>query len=274
MALVDDLREVRLAGFPLRPPFLAATTLAWVACLLMFSSASWIDVIRSVPDIGYTPVLTTWAIGMLPWLVLFPLVFKLGARYANADFRQTLVSALTAGLIAMVAVAAYAAIAFSIGTDRTPLETLVSFGARAFLWDVVFFAVTFLLGRQMRPLQDPRQYRTPESGTVAVRSSGRIEYIPVRDILGATAQGNYIALHLKDRDVLHRTTMAQLVASLGDAGFIRIHRSHLVNPACISMAKSRGESFRIVELTNGTQLPVSDRYRNEVRDQLDQRVLA
>ena len=66
--------------------------------------------------------------------------------------------------------------------------------------------------------------------------------------------------------------MAQLESALSEAGFVRIHRSHLVNPSRISVARSRGESFRIVELTNGTQLPVSDRYRAEVRDQLDQRV--
>ncbi|WP_291843734.1 LytTR family DNA-binding domain-containing protein [Maricaulis sp.] len=274
MALVDDLREVRLAGFPLRLPFLAMTTLAWVACLLVFSGASWIDAVRAYPEASYGRYLRGWSIGLLPWLILFPLVFKLGARHVNSSVRQTFRSALTAGFISMIAVTAYAAIAFSIGTDLTPIETLADLGMRAFLWDIVFFVMTFLIGRQMRPVQDPLEFRERDLGSVAVKSSGRVEYIPVRDILGATAQGNYIALHLEDRDVLHRTTMAQLEDALGNAGFVRIHRSHLVNPACISMARSRGESFRIVELTNGTQLPVSDRYRNEVRAQLDQRVLA
>ncbi|OLF75438.1 hypothetical protein AWH62_06360 [Maricaulis sp. W15] len=274
MALVDDLREVRFAGFPIRPPFLAMTTAAWLVCLLVFSAASWVDIVRNNPGAPYLPVLLGWTRGMAPWLILFPLVFKLGARHANSRPRETLTSALTAGVISMTAVAAYAAIAFSIGTGRSPVQTLIDFGLQAFLWDIVFYVVTFLLGRQMRPTIDPRAYRSPEFGSLAVKSSGRVEYVPVRDILGATAQGNYIALHLADRDVLHRTTMAQLEHALTDAGFVRIHRSHLVNPACISIARSRGESFRIVELTNGTQLPVSDRYRNEVRDQLDQRVIA
>lgn len=273
MAFVDDIREVRRAGFPLRSPFLAITSAAWLACLLTFATTGWIDAVRQSPEAEYTRYLSGWARGLLPWLFLFPLTFKLGARYANASLRITTVSAIIAGTTAMIAVLAYGSIAFSIGTDRTPLETLSSFGARDFLWDVVLFALAFLTGRQMRPELDPRVVIAPAQGSLAVKSSGRVEYVPVADILGATAQGNYIALHLDDRDVLHRTTMAQLVSALSDAGFVRIHRSHLVNPSRISVARSRGESFRIVELTNGTQLPVSDRYRADVREQLDQRVL-
>ena len=272
MAFVDDIRDVRLAGFPLRLPFLALTTLGWLGCLLVFATAAWIDAVRANPQVTYSMIVLAWGRGLIPWLVLFPLVFKLGARHANSGLKETLLSAVTAGAIAMIAVLAYAGITFSIGTDRSPLETIAAFGMRAFLWDIVLFVLTFLLGRQMRPVFDPRTFGTPDYGSLAVKSSGRVEYIPVRDILGATAQGNYIALHLAERDVLHRTTMAQLESALSEAGFVRIHRSHLVNPSRISVARSRGESFRIVELTNGTQLPVSDRYRAEVRDQLDQRV--
>lgn len=273
MAFVDDLREVRRAGFPLRPPFLAVTTGIWLVCLLVFATAGWIDAVREDPQADYPAYLMAWTRGLLPWLFLFPLVFKLGARHTNANLQDSTVSALVAGTTAMIAVLAYAAVAFSIGTGRSPLETLASFGVRDFLWDVVLFAMAFLVGRQMRPELDPRTTTGHSPGSLAVKSSGRVEYIPVASILGATAQGNYIALHLDERDVLHRTTMAQLETALSDAGFVRIHRSHLVNPSKISVARSRGESFRIIELSNGVQLPVSDRYRADVRLQLDQRVL-
>ncbi|WP_297730868.1 LytTR family DNA-binding domain-containing protein [uncultured Maricaulis sp.] len=273
MALVDDLREVRLTGFPLRSPFLVITTLVWVSAVWLFATANWIDAVRAESAGAYHAYILGWTRGMLPWLFLFPIVFKIGARHANSDFAETAKSAAIAGFLGMGGVAVYAAIAFSVGTERTPFQTLADLGMQAFLWDVVFFVLAFLFGRQMRPVIDPREFRRPDFGTLAVKSSGRVEYVPVRDILGATAQGNYIALHLADRDVLHRTTMAQLVDALSDAGFVRIHRSHLVNPTRISVARSRGESYRIVELTNGVQLPVSDRYRAEVREQLDQRAL-
>ncbi len=273
MALVDDLREVRRAGFPLRSPFLVITTLIWVSAVWLFATANWVDAVRAESAAPYRAYILGWTRGMLPWLFLFPVVFKIGARHANSGFAETARSAGIAGFFGMGGVALYAAIAFSIGTDRTPVETLADLGMQAFLWDIVFFVLAFLFGRQMRPVMNPREYNTIDFGTLAVKSSGLIEYVPVRDILGATAQGNYIALHLKDRDVLHRTTMAQLDDALTDAGFIRIHRSHLVNPTQISVARSRGESFRIIELTNGIQMPVSDRYRSEVREQLGRRVL-
>ena len=273
LALVDDLREARMSGFPVRMPFLAATLLAWVIFLFVFSGASWLDALRDNPDTPYGPYLSGWSRGFFPWLILFPLVFKLGARHSNSSPMTAVKSALIAGTVSMVSVAAYAAIAFSIGTDSSPIEVLVDFGFRAFLWDIFFFVISFLLGLQMRPKLDLSLQQTPDFGSLAVKSSGSVEYVPVREILGATAQGNYIALHLADRDVLHRTTMSQLEDALSEAGFVRTHRSHLVNPAQISVARSRGESYRIVELTNGTRLPVSNRYRDEVRNQLDQRVL-
>lgn len=273
MAFVDDIREVRRAGFPLRAPFLAITSITWLACLLVFATAGWIDAVREHQQADFPAYLLAWMRGLLPWLFLFPLVFKLGARHANTNLRGSAHSALVAGTTAMVAILAYAAIAFSIGTDRTPLETLASFGVRDFLWDVVLFAMAFLAGRQMRPEQDPRTALAADPGSLAVKSSGRVEYIPVADILGATAQGNYIALHLANREVLHRTTMAQLETALCNVGFVRIHRSHLVNPSQVSTARSRGESFRIVELSNGVRLPVSDRYRAELRRTMDERVL-
>ncbi|MDF1767683.1 LytTR family DNA-binding domain-containing protein [Maricaulis sp.] len=274
MALVDDLREVRITGFPLRSPFLVITTLFWVSTVWLFATASWFDAMRVQSAAPYHAYLLGWTRGMLPWLFLFPIVFKIGARHSNSDFVETAKSAAIACFLGMGGVVVYAAFAFSIGTELTPLQTLSSLGVRAFLWDMVFFILAFLFGRQMRPAIDPRQFHAPDLGTLAVKSSGSVEYVPVREILGATAQGNYIALHLVDRDVLHRTTMANLEDALSTAGFVRIHRSHLVNPARISVARSRGESFRIVELTNGIQLPVSDRYRSEVREQLDQRALA
>ncbi|WP_323760789.1 LytTR family DNA-binding domain-containing protein [Maricaulis sp.] len=273
MAFADEIRDVRRSGFPLRAPFLAITSTTWLACLLIFTTAAWLDAVRQDPQADYTLYLLAWARGLLPWLILFPIVFKLGARDSHSNLRESAGSAVLAGITSMVAILAYAAIAFSIGTDRTPLQTLSSFGVRDFLWDVVLFAMAFLVGRQMRPPPDPQTAQTPQKGSLAVKSSGRVDYVPVAEILGATAQGNYIALHLNDRDVLHRTTMAQLVTALSGAGFVRIHRSHLVNPSCVRVARSRGESFRMVELTNGARLPVSDRYRADVRERLDQRVL-
>jgi DNA-binding LytR/AlgR family response regulator len=274
MALADDWGSVAMVTRMDRVRFLLTTSLIWVGAVVLFSIASWIDARSIQPaETAYLPYMQGWATGMLPWIILVPLVFRLGARATNAALIPTLRSAIAAGLVSMLVVAVYASLVWSAGTERSPLEVLASFKLKDWLWDIVFYVVAFLAGRQMRPGADHRS-PAPMAANIAVKSVGRVDYIPIRDILAATAQGNYIALHLADRDVLHRSTMAKLSEALADAGFVRIHRSHIVNPARVTSTGARGDRVHQIELSNGLKLPVSDRYKPDVRHHLSDRVCA
>lgn len=134
--------------------------------------------------------------------------------------------------------------------------------------------VIFLIGRQMRPREMASGLEQPQPADIAVKSHDRVEYIPVSDVLGATAQGNNIALHLENRDVLHRATMSSLADTLSGAGLVRIHRSHMVNPDCVISAAARGGRVKAVSLRNGVKLPVSERYNDDVLTRLNGRVCA
>ncbi len=246
----------------------------WFVSIVIFSGANWIDrVVLGPADAPYSVFLFGWFRGALPWLLLGPVVFRFGARQTNHDLKNTLISAASAGFICMVIVGSWAAFVFSIGTENSPLDVLRSFRLMDWLWDVTFYVVIFLVGRQMRPREMPHQHM-PEPTDIAVKSYDRVEYIPVRDVLGATAQGNYIALHLENREVLHRATMASFADTLAEAGFVRIHRSHMVNPDRVVSAASRGGRVKEVSLSNGVNLPVSERYSANVVSRLNGRVCA
>ena len=247
----------------------------WLASVLVFSTATWVD--RSLLGAENGPYIAHflgWLRGMVPWLFLGPIVYRFGARYSNQSVQHTLRSAAAAGAICMIIVGSWAAFAFSIGTPYSPIDVIASFRMMDWMWDITFYVVIFLIGRQMRPREMASGLEQPKPADIAVRSHDRVEYIPVHDVLGATAQGNYIALHLENRDVLHRATMSSLADTLADAGFVRIHRSHMVNPDCVVSAAARGERVKAVSLRNGIKLPVSERYNDDVVTRLNGRVCA
>lgn len=251
------------------------TSLAWLATVLLFAFCAWIDQsVRGSASATFAFYLAGWAKGMAPWLVLGPMIFRWASSSRDVGLTGTLWTGLICGMLCMGVIAIYAAIAFSYGTELTPLEALTTFQLTDWMWDVTFFILLIMTGRLTRKPAIVRVSTTSQSSSLAVKSHDGVEYIQIADIQGATAQGNYIALHLPGRDVLHRATMASLTQSLTSAGFVRIHRSHLVNPDLVISTTARGERVREVRLTNGIELPVSERYSVDVGMRLADRVCA
>lgn len=270
MALADLTAPVRPMLRPETVRLLGWTTLVWLVGVLVFSAVYWFDAaVLDGNEQPYARHLFAWTKGTIPWLVLIPVVYRLGARPDQRSPREIALFAAGSCALSMVIVGTYAALAWSIGTERTPLEVLAGFRLRDWMWDIVFYIAAFVSGLLVRP-KLPVAKAEPED--IAVKSIDRVEYVPVREILGATAQGNYIALHLKDRDVLHRATMASLVDTLSDAGFVRTHRSHMIRPDSVKLASARGGRVREVVLQNGVKIPVSDRYNDTVHTRLSARV--
>lgn len=83
--------------------------------------------------------------------------------------------------------------------------------------------------------------------------------ITIDSILIVSAAGNYVELHCLDNQYLMRSTMKELEEKLTPYQFIRIHRSHLVNPGAIKSVEADA-----LVLTNGERLVISQRYRNNL----------
>jgi len=77
------------------------------------------------------------------------------------------------------------------------------------------------------------------------------------------AAGNYLEFHCAAGPVLRRMTMAQAETLLARAGFVRIHRSAMVNAARIARVR-RGKLVDEVELVDGRRLKVGGAYRARV----------
>ena len=87
--------------------------------------------------------------------------------------------------------------------------------------------------------------------------------VPIGDVLWLEAEGAYVTVHLAEREHVVRESLAQLLDRLGPTRFLRIHRSAGINLAHVR-ALRRLPGALMVELSNGTRLPISRRKAGEV----------
>lgn len=95
-----------------------------------------------------------------------------------------------------------------------------------------------------------------------IRDGARREWIDPADILWAEAAGNYVELHLADRSLLQRQTLASLEDDLAAQGFLRIHRSRLVNRRHLRDVQSNDSGDFTATLSDGRQIAGSRRWRD------------
>jgi len=96
---------------------------------------------------------------------------------------------------------------------------------------------------------------------IPVKTHGRIMVVNVAEIDWVEADGDYVSVHVGAKSWLLRETIAAAEARLALSGFVRIHRSTLVNIYCVRelLPLSKGE-FTVV-LLDGTELKLSRNYR-------------
>jgi two-component system LytT family response regulator len=101
------------------------------------------------------------------------------------------------------------------------------------------------------------------SGTdrIPVKTHGRVMIVNVPEIDWVEADGDYVSVHVGAKSWLLRETIAAAEARLALSGFVRIHRSTLVNICRVRelLPLSKGE-FTVV-LRDGTELKLSRNYR-------------
>jgi len=91
---------------------------------------------------------------------------------------------------------------------------------------------------------------------ITVRSGTKIKIIPVENILYIQADGDYISIHTAEGKWLKEQTMNYTEDRLPKDGFVRIHRSYIVNIHQISRIERYGEKQLIV-LHNNEKIKIS-----------------
>jgi DNA-binding LytR/AlgR family response regulator len=109
----------------------------------------------------------------------------------------------------------------------------------------------------------------PAEDAIAVELGGVTRFVRRSEVRYVEAQGDYTRLHTPDGNPLIRVPLATLEEEWKDAGFVRIHRSHLV--ALAHVGEVRSDGGRVSVVVDGEELTVSRRHTRELRDLLVRR---
>jgi hypothetical protein len=191
-----------------------------------------------------------WAVtSTLPWLCAWE-----GLKWVDTRPAQSLQLTLSAGVL-IVALVVCVALEYALGAIySTDTDSLAQIVYR--LLPIPFgIAVVRWLVRPAKPARaspsDPVLNVPTRQGTLAVRACD-IEYIK--------AAGNYVELVTGSRTLLMRTTLQELSDQLRAVGFLRVHRSVLVNPLHVVATRRGRRGRRVIEVRSGAQLPVGRQF--------------
>lgn len=110
-------------------------------------------------------------------------------------------------------------------------------------------------------LHNMQQVNSPQNMRLCVSSVKGFQVVDLKDILYCEASGNYCNFHFTNHHVICTTkSMHEYEELLEDAGFVRIHKSYLVNLLHVK-EYIRGEGGS-VKLSDGTELEVARRKKD------------
>ncbi|MFC0863336.1 LytR/AlgR family response regulator transcription factor [Sphaerimonospora cavernae] len=108
-----------------------------------------------------------------------------------------------------------------------------------------------------------------EVDTIPVELGGVTRFVASTEVRYVEAQGDYARLHTASGSHLVRIPLATLEERWATAGFLRVHRSHLV--AVKHIDELHIDSGKCVVRVGETEIPVSRRHTRELRDLLVRR---
>ena len=100
---------------------------------------------------------------------------------------------------------------------------------------------------------------------IAIKVKGRVLFVDPRELIVARAEENYVALVHKSGAYLVRETMATTERKLVPFGFVRIHRSILVNTTLVKDLRRDNTGTYVLRTTDGSEHPVGRAYRGNLK---------
>ena len=100
---------------------------------------------------------------------------------------------------------------------------------------------------------------------VAIKDKGRIVFVDVAELVSVEAHGNYVLLQQKAGTYLLRETISGIAEKLRAHGFIRIHRSVLVNIAFVDTIQAEPDGDYVLRTKTGKQYHVTRTYRDSLK---------
>lgn len=132
--------------------------------------------------------------------------------------------------------------------------------------DVAVRRSTHERGAQLMEMLGNLKLRPEHTTRIAIKDKGRIVFVDVGELISAEAHGNYVLLQQKVGSYLLRETLSRIAEKLKPYGFIRIHRSVIVNVAFVETIQPGVGSEYVLHTKGGKQYPVTRTYRENLNN--------
>jgi DNA-binding LytR/AlgR family response regulator len=100
---------------------------------------------------------------------------------------------------------------------------------------------------------------------IAIKTKGKILLIHPGDILAVEAEGNYVLLRRSADSYLLRESISTMAEKLHPYGFVRIHRSVLVNASAVEEIQSGTNGEYVLRISGGREYMVSRTFKNNLK---------
>jgi DNA-binding LytR/AlgR family response regulator len=117
----------------------------------------------------------------------------------------------------------------------------------------------------MQPLTKHQDLVRRPSIRIAIKVKGRIRFINSDDVVAVLAEGNYVLLQQESSSYLLRESISVVAEALEPSGFVRIHRSVIVNSAFVEEIKPYPTGEYGLHLKGGKEYTVTRTYKENLK---------
>jgi DNA-binding LytR/AlgR family response regulator len=104
-----------------------------------------------------------------------------------------------------------------------------------------------------------------QSSRIAIKAKGKIVFTDSAKIIALEADGNRVSLRHTSGTYVIRESISSMALKLDRFGFVRIHRSILVNRVYIEEVRRGGNGAYLVRVSGGKEYTITRTYKENLR---------
>ena len=104
-----------------------------------------------------------------------------------------------------------------------------------------------------------------KTSRIALRVKGRVLFVDLADVIAVKAEGNYVSLERRSSTYFLRGSVSEMAKKLEPYGFIRIHRSIIVNRSLVEEIQPQLTGEYRLRVSGGRQYTVTRTYKRNLR---------
>lgn len=150
-----------------------------------------------------------------------------------------------------------------------PVKESADYPGKPFLTENIHWAMSQYAQTHPAETEVSPASALPRSPKVAIKANGKILFIDPTEFVSVHAEGNYVLLQKPSGSYLLRATISEMVRKLERYGFIRIHRSRLVNRLFVEEMQPYPAGNYGLRLRGGKVYTVSRTYKKNLKSLAD-----